>query len=337
MPTSLSLLLHVLLVDPRPRPQPARSSSAPTLAARSTNASPPRASRSQAGDDDAQRESRYRSLKQRNEALQSRPGSSLGQQIINRAPQPTPAPLIDTSVNVANAFQQEALAYSAMGPTSTNSWSNKAIVPRSTSVEYEQQTQTATQRRMPIPQRRIGSKPASKTGSLNRVPEVENDTSVESVDANGRGKSPFNSLVDIGNRAATFVMRQRSQEPEARPTEESRSYDYAAEEQELEQLQKNANQSLSTTSRRAKMSDDNKAYRPTVSDEEAESEEVSDDERRGRGKKKKKVQTGPGALTNMPSLTYDKRKKRKSRKNGEDENGIEEQEEDYVSEQVRKV
>ena len=83
------------------------------------------------------------------------------------------------------------------------------------------------------------------------------------------------------------------------------------------------------------MSDDNKAYRPTVSDEEEESEDVSDDERRGRGKKKKKGQTGPGALTNMPSLTYDKRKKRKSRKHGEEENGMEEQEEDRVSEQVR--
>ena len=228
-----------------------------------------------------------------------------------------------------------------MGSQPASSWQNRAV-PRSTSVEYEQQTQTATQRRMPAPPSR--RKPASKTGSVRSV-DVENDRSAESVDANGRGKSPFNGLVDLGNRAATFVMRQRqgSQEPESvRPPPQqgnnSNSYDYADEEEQYEQIQKSENRSLANTSRRSRtsISIDNKAYKPTVSEEEEESDNVSDDNRRGR-RKKKKSQTGPGMLTNMPQIGYDKRKKRRGGRHGEDDGAEDEQEQEQASEQVRRL
>ena len=276
--------------------------------------------------DEEVRRARYNHLKQRNESLANRPGSSLGPGVITTPPQPNPATLNPTSVNIASAFYQAASSQT-MAPT-TSSWtSSRANLPRSTSVEYEQETRASQQRRLAGPPR---VKPPSfnKNGANTHGSDVENDHPSETNGVNGRGKSPFNHLADYAQRAvsqATFLMRQRSQEPEdvrppsrqatdatLVPQNNSNSYDYAEEEEEFREIEKSAKKTASAAHRKNRISLDNKAYRPTVSDEEEESEEESDDDRRGRRRKKKR-ESGGGPLTNMPSIQYDKRRKRKGR------------------------
>ncbi|KAH8118002.1 hypothetical protein DFH11DRAFT_1850949 [Phellopilus nigrolimitatus] len=335
---------------------------APTLGTRSPNTSPsnsPSSRRAQPNrlhgieDDDDERLSRYAQLKQRNETLASRPGSSLGPGVIINPPQPTAASLKDTSVNIASAFTQAASTYN-MPSTAPNSWNGNRAIPRSTSVEYEQQTQNVTHRRLAVPPRRVGgSKPSSKVGSTTRGSDVDNEHSGETIGLNGRAKSPFDTLTDLTQRAvssATFLMRQRSQEPEEVrppsrqatdatfvPQNNSGSYDYADEEEEYLETQKTSKKNSSATHKRGRMSTDNKAYRPSTSDLENESDEEfdeDDDGKKGRRRKKKK-DIGGGPLTSLPVTQYDKRKKRRGRagKPGEDISVSDEQEQERSSEQ----
>lgn len=304
----------------------------------------PRSRRSQvnraegtAQDEDNDLSSRYNELKQRNHALTNRPGSSLGPGIITTPPQPTDATLKDTSVNIASAFHQAASSYTIQTTMSTtSSWSNsRANLPRSTSVEYEQQAHSASQRRLAVPPGRTGarSKPTSRVGSTNsRNSDIENERSGEAIAPNGRAKSPFDALADFTKRAmapaATFIMRQRSQDPEdvsSRQTTEatlvpqninSESYDYAEEEEEVQRMERAAKRaSTSQTHKRNRMSLDNKAYLPSASEDD-ESDGGGDGERKGRRRRKKKEVGGP--LRNLPVTSYDKRKKKRGRQGRED-------------------
>ncbi|TDL19907.1 hypothetical protein BD410DRAFT_751579 [Rickenella mellea] len=341
----------------------------PTLSPRAArNASPTRSNTSsyhqQGAEDDAEEEeralARYARLKQRNQALANRPGASLGPGIITTPPQPNGTSLKDTSVNIASAFHQAASTFTAMsnGSNANTAWStgSRANYPRSTSVEYEQQAQNSSHRRLAVPPSRTGSrtsntnKPQSKSRSAQNASDAENDRSGDSVDANGRGKSPFEHLAEFTKRAAlaptAYLMRQRSQEPEAPPSRQttdatlvgqgnnSSSYDYQEEEEEYQKSVKPSSKragapastsaSAAAAHKRGRMSVDNKAYRPTMSDLESESEgeEDEDGSKRRRRKAKKKDGTG-GPLTTLPVTQYDKRRRRKGRgsKGGDEDEG----------------
>ena len=153
----------------------------------------------------------------------------------------------------------------------------------------------------------------------------------------GRGKSPFEKVVDLGKQAlsqATFYVRQRSmsREPEdlsveRRPAINSNgnesSYDYADEEEAYQATQ---HKRQSVAQRRSRISVDNKAYKPPVSDSESE---WSDD---GKTRRKKKKRGGPtgGPLSTLPVLSADKAKKKRKknqRKNPETQEDESESEE----------
>jgi len=136
----------------------------------------------------------------------------------------------------------------------------------------------------------------------------------------GRGKSPFERVVDLGKQAlsqATFYVRQRSMshEPEESSVEQrpavngngnESSYDYADEEEAYQTTQQKRH---SVAHRRGRISVDNKAYKPPLSDSESE---WSDDGKTRRKKKKKAGPTG-GPLSTLPVLSADKAKKKKKK------------------------
>ena len=118
--------------------------------------------------------------------------------------------------------------------------------------------------------------------------------------------------------AAAYYVRQRSREPEDPSIEQpslngnhptngnDSSYDYAAEEQAFQAQKRNA----AAIHKRNRMSVDNKAYKPTQSDDEES--EYSDD---GKPRRRRKLKKGPagGPLSTLPVVTADKRKKKKGR------------------------
>ncbi|KAF8716375.1 hypothetical protein AX14_007095 [Amanita brunnescens Koide BX004] len=207
-------------------------------------------------------------------------------------------------------------------------------VPRSTSVEYEKETQqTALKSRLAPPPSRLNNttgaglrsipaqstrRPGSKTASVHHVPDSEAEAEND-ADISGRAKSPLNQIIDVAKRTlapATFYLRQRSQDPDvsadvSHANGHHSSYDYSAEEREFQANRSKPN-SISAQ-RKNRMSVDNKAYKPTVSDGES-SEEYSDDEKgRRRRKKKKKDGAVGGPLTTLPIMPADKKKRRRSR------------------------
>lgn len=249
-----------------------------------------------------------------------------------------------------------------MPPTSVNpndSWASGnrsgTNLPRSTSVEYEKETQSTVNRRLAPPPNRLAqrnARPVSKTTSIRHVPGSDGEE--EELQEDGRGKTPFEQIVEISKRfaPAQFLMRQRSQEPETPETgngnanhDQSTSYEYSAEEREY---QATVGQKATVRHRRNRMSTDNKAYRPTVSDLEETDEEISDGGRRTRRKKGRKSGAVGGPLTNLPVAGYDKRRRRRKGTKGngaegeeenededDDESDEENQEIERVSEQVR--
>lgn len=235
-----------------------------------------------------------------------------------------------------------------------NAWTSgvarpNPVVPRSTSVEYEKETQTTTSRRLAPPPNRLSRpppsrKPLSKNASARIVPdsEGEEDTSATAT-ANGRGKSPFEHVLDVAKKAlgpATYYVRQLSHEPEDRSlstngnTSHNRdtSYDYAAEEQEFQAAQQAQRASL-PSHKRGRMSMDNRAYKPPASDIESDDDDYSDDDKRKKRRKKKKNEPVGGPLTTLPVLSADKKKKRKSKgtKSGAGGQDDEESESDELS------
>ncbi|RPD61173.1 hypothetical protein L226DRAFT_570895 [Lentinus tigrinus ALCF2SS1-7] len=310
---------------------------------------------------------RFARLKQREQTSQAQPSRSVGPRTVASPPHPEKWSVRDTSVNIVSAITQAATSnsfdisaanssnasgsntsYATANNTAMNpneAWASgirkQPMVPRSTSVEYEKETQSTINRRLAPPPNRLSqqarvARPVSKTASVRHVPDSEGE---EEVQPNGRAKTPLEQGYDFVRRVipATFLLRERSQEPEnsfANGNESARdqsSYDYSAEEREFQA----GNGSQKPTSRRNvaqhrknRMSTDNKAYRPTMSDLEESDEDFEEDGKRTRRKKKK---TGPagGPLTTLPVAGYDKRKKKKKGARGE--NGAAEDEEEGSS------
>ncbi|THG99074.1 hypothetical protein EW026_g3206 [Hermanssonia centrifuga] len=330
---------------------------APTLSSRS----PPKPERSaitshseeQASDSDQPALVRFARLKQREQA-QQHDSHTVGPRVVNTPPNPDRWSVKDTSVNIASAFHRAATytipAYdTSASSTSTHNNSNtsngtvmnpndswasgtqhKSALPRSTSVEYEKETQSTVNRRLAIPPTRNNGipRPLSKSHSIRHVPDSEGEE-IEEVAPNARAKTPFEHVMDATRRLApaTFFMRRQSEEPEARPSttngrhDQSSSYDYSAEEREFQaasQQQEKAKRSAATH-KRGRISVDNKAYRPSVSDLDDSEDEVEEDGKRTKRRKAKKTGAAGGPLTTLPVAGYDKRKKK--RRSGARENG----------------
>ncbi|KAG2035202.1 hypothetical protein BDR03DRAFT_962926 [Suillus americanus] len=260
--------------------------------------------------------------------------------------QPTLAPetwsVKDTSVNIASAFYQAASTSHEMHPSNpNNAWASGSQtnlnVPRSTSVDYEKETHSTSSRRLAPPPNRLSQRNTRKTlskqdSTTTHVSDSEGEDNQDSQerDRSARGKSPFEQVVDVSKRALTsatsFYMRPRSTEPAdisaANTTGNGRdsSYDYASEELEYqetmrqklarEQQEQSASKRTALSQKRNRMSVDNKAYQPSQSDMEGDSDDVSDDGRKRRRKIKKK-DLGGGPLTTLPVAGYDKRRKKK--------------------------
>lgn len=297
---------------------------------------------------------RYARLKQRDQNL----GSTSGPRTTTSPPKPEKWSVKDTTVNIANAFQQAVEDMQPAPPNPNNSWASgsraSANIPRSTSVEYEKETQSTSIRRFAPPPNRLapparsngaGRKPLSKQISVHQVPdsEGEEDTAPK---RNERGKSPLEHVVDLTKRAlapATIYLRQRSQEPSVEgPTNgHNSSYEYSAEEREF-QAQKSASAALRANNhKKGRMSLDNKAYRPSASDLDEDSDEGDDDDKKTRRRKKKKNEPHGGPLTTLPTVAgHDKKRRRKSK--GSKGNALDVDEDDSTglsdeqqSEQVR--
>ncbi|KAI0250226.1 hypothetical protein BJV78DRAFT_1376715 [Lactifluus subvellereus] len=266
-------------------------------------------------------------------------------------PDPTKWALKGTSVQAANALHQAAMA---LNPNDSWASTSRTVVPRSTSVEYEKETQSTSTRRLKPPPSRNGPPPppsrsagsaakVAKQASLKFVPDSEGeDAGGEASQQQGRqerAKTPLESVLDLAKRTA-FYLRQRSTEPDVgQPPEQSQnghrrndeSYDYAAEDREFQNQTaaaaakgRKANNAAAAHKRSAgRISLDNKAYRPTQSDlEQSDEDDVSDDGKRRRRKGKKNM---IGPLTTLPVVGQErKRRRRKSTKaDGGDQEGEE--------------
>ncbi|KAF5359870.1 hypothetical protein D9756_003457 [Leucocoprinus leucothites] len=282
-------------------------------------------------DEHASALAKFAKIKQR-EAAANRPG---GPKIITEPPRPDNWSVKDTSVNLASALH--IAAKNNMLPTTNpnNAWASgvtrpNPTVPRSTSVEYEKETQTTTTRRLAPPPHRLARpppsrKPISKNASVTMVPDSEGENDTSAPAANGRGKSPFEHVVDAAKmmlKPATYYVRQLSREPEDHSTSTNgntshnrdASYDYAAEEQEFQAAQQAKRASL-PIHKRGRMPMDNRAYKPSVSDIESDDDDFSDEDKRKRRKKKRKNEPVGGPLTTLPVLSADRKRKQKSRGN----------------------
>jgi len=227
-------------------------------------------------------------------------------------------------------------------------------VPRSTSVDYEKETHSTSSRRLAPPPNRLSQrnsrvKPLLKQDStLTHVSDSEAEENQEfpEYDRSARGKSPFEQVIDISKRALTsatsFYMRPRSTEPTDMSATgangKESSYDYASEEQEYQDMMRQkeaaaASRRSAATHKRNRMSMDNKAYRPSQSDIEGESDDKVSDDGRKRRRKVKKKDLGGGPLTTLPVAGYNKRRKKKGGKGNADE-GEEEGESSSGSEHV---
>ncbi|KAJ8468876.1 hypothetical protein ONZ45_g17083 [Pleurotus djamor] len=267
------------------------------------------------------------------------------------SPPRSPEKFKDTTVNVATAFTQAVLQSESMNPN--DSWASGASasyrnIPRSTSVEYEKETQNTGSRRLaPPPRRTFGpqrtTKPLSKSGSVNSnvAPDSEQDDDQTRLENRSyqRGKSPLVEAVNgLYNKSVSFVMRARGTDAETTTNlngqPENTSYSYEQEEAQYE-----ASQPTTSTAtrkplahRRKTMSVDNKAYKPSQSDlEQSDSDYDGDDGRRRRRKSKKGGPNG-GPLTSLPVAQYDKKKRRRSKGGKGDVEGDEDSAGDDVEE-----
>ncbi|TFY58698.1 hypothetical protein EVJ58_g6252 [Rhodofomes roseus] len=297
---------------------------------------------------------RFARLKQREQAGTSAASGPQSQ----TSPHPEKWSVKDTSVNIASAFHTAANTDDNMNPN--DSWASgtrRQGLPRSTSVEYEKETQSTVNRRLAPPPSRTGGtrKPLSKAASIRHVPDSEGEqTEPSQSQEHSRGKSPLEHLLDAAQRFAptSILMKARSREPEADQSRsrsngngapnESSSYDYSAEERDY-QAQLAVERSAPTGPRRNtvahkrnRMSTDNKAYKPTQSDLELSDEDFDDEGGKRTRRKKKKGGVGGPPLTSLPVAAYDKRKKKRranGKTNGDDEDEESSEEQEAVAEQ----
>jgi SUN domain-containing protein 1/2 len=237
-----------------------------------------------------------------------------------------------------------------MPPSNPNdSWASGATrrsnLPRSTSVEYEKETQSTIRRlNVPPPSNRIPAhRTITKTTSIQHVPDSEDDEPPPV--AHVRGKSPFQHVADAARSVlapATFFMVRRSQEPEDTNGRDSSSYDYAEEEQQYQDQQAGPQPkqpSKRNTHKRGRISIDNKAYRPSVSDLEQSDEDFEEDGKKMRRRKKNKRDSVGGPLTSLPVAGYDRRKKRRRNTKGDggEGEGDEDEDDESASDELEKV
>ncbi|KAF8656261.1 hypothetical protein AX16_002697 [Volvariella volvacea WC 439] len=220
-----------------------------------------------------------------------------GPRVVTDHPNPESWVVKDTTVNIATAFNQATSNMQAHNPN--NAWATGAnrpnsAIPRSTSVEYEEEAAKIASRRFaaPAPRHRGSRPPVSKSASSHNIPEAEEE---ERPDRNARGKSPIAHVMEAAKRVigqATYYAQEPM--PQEQPTTNGNdsSYDYNAEE--LEYQAKNAK-----ANRRKRMSTDNKAYKPSASSEE-DDDELDDDDKRPRRKATKGSIGGP--LTHLPNM-----------------------------------
>lgn len=240
-------------------------------------------------------------------------------------------------MNIATAFNQAASSDMSTHNSSWASTSSRAPgVPRSTSVEFETAApHTASgPRRLAPPPNKLGRPPVS---SQNRKPHSKSQVhlvpdSEGEEDRNVRGKSPFEVGMNIAKQAigaAAFYVRQRSHEPENMSHEQDQSQEHPpangrADGNESSYSYREEESAFLASKRAAKkgrISVDNKAYKPTHSDDEV-SEYSSDD---GKRKKRKTTKGGHGGpLTSLPVVGNSKKRRRPkkatagSAKNGPD-------------------
>lgn len=297
-------------------------------------------------DSDTSALAKFARIKQR-EALTSRPG---GPKIVSSHLRPDNWAVNNTSVILASALHIAAEGDMIPAPNPNTAWASgvtrpNPAIPRSTSVEYEKETQTTTSRRLAPPPHRlsrppVSRKPVSKNASVRLVSDSEGE---EETPANGRGKSPFEHVIDVAKKAlgpATYYVRQLSHEPEDRSLSTNgnnsrnrdTSYDYAAEEQEFQDAQ----QAKLAPHKRGRISMDYRAYKPTTSDVESDDDGYSDDDKHKKRRRKKKNEPVGGPLTTLPVLSADKKKKRKSKgtKNGINDQDKEDSESDEPSVEI---
>lgn len=214
-------------------------------------------------------------------------------------------------------------------------------VPRSTSVEYESQTQSSTTRRLGAPPSRLGArtKPVSKhSSSKSIVPDSEPESQ---VDYNGREKSPLldhiTSLAQTALQKTSFYVRERERDGEPNGNGNA-SYDYSAEERDYQQtLSTASSKRITANHRKNRISTDNKAYKPSQEELEESDESVSDG---GRRRRKKKAGPAGGPLTTLPKVGPEKRRKKTAKKGAKGTGtpgGDEEDEEDTDKEVLEQV
>ncbi|GJJ08262.1 hypothetical protein Clacol_002472 [Clathrus columnatus] len=282
---------------------------------------------------------RYARLKQRNQTLGPSVYHPAAPGIILSPPNGTD--LRDTSVNVASAFNRAASSAVMSGYDSEKS-------------------------KYPLPgqARRIAAPPSRFRKPISAASNTSQD---ENTDRRVRAKSPLlETIASVGQSLARAVsptsyylseprtepfLPFRVDEPKSNPptrqtTKASTdlsgdSYDYEAEEQMMRgempsvsatSATSKAKKKSSALSNSARLSLDNKAYRP--SSDEDEDDEDFDDSTARRRKKSKKKDEGKG-LTTLPTIGYDKKKrKRKSAAQVEEE---EEEETDDASQSIEQT
>jgi SUN domain-containing protein 1/2 len=247
-------------------------------------------------------------------------------------PDPTKWAVKGTSVQAANAIHQAAMA---LNPKDSWASSSRTIVPRSTSVEYEKETQSTSTRRLNPPPSRNAPPPSRSAGAASKLakqasvryaPDSEGeDGGAAPQGRHERAKTPLESVIDLAKRTA-FYLRQRSTEPDVGSPEQGQnghhdgnntnineSYDYAAEERDFQVQSASAKARKSSNAalhKRGRISADNKAYRPTQSDLEQSDDEITEEGKRRRRKARKNM---IGPLTTLPVIDQEKRRRRRSR------------------------
>ncbi|KAH7105041.1 hypothetical protein BKA62DRAFT_691493 [Auriculariales sp. MPI-PUGE-AT-0066] len=268
---------------------------------------------------------------------------------------PVPTSVKDTSVNIASAFSQAAMSYS-----------RRSADPG----------ENDPGRRLAVPPSRLAKVNLRKGGGAGRVtvsPAGDSDSESNAPRPAMRAKSPFGALSQSFTRAispafsavsralsppapSTFVLREGGEDsessgfqsfavPSGKPSSKastknannSNSYDYAQEEEDVENMETDSSPSKKSHSKRrsGRVSIDNKAYKPGAG-EESDDEDYTDDDGHRRRRKKKRT----NAL-HLPTIGYDKTKKKKptTRKRGPrgvgDEDGASGSERGSVARSVR--
>lgn len=231
-----------------------------------------------------------------------------------------------------------------------NSWASTSsrapVVPRSTSVEYETAAPAIASgqrnKKLAAPPNKLLRPPVS---SQNRKPPSKSHLVPDSEgeeDRNVRGKSPLEVGMNIAKQAigaAAFYVRQRSHEPENSSRDQDQSaenlpangrvdgndssYSYREEE--------SAFLASKRAAKKGRISVDNKAYKPTQSDDEY-SEYSSDDNKPSKRRKSTKGGHG-GPLTSLPVVGNSKKRRRyKKPTAGSSRSGPDGGQEEYLSE-----